>query len=231
MILRPLPVLTILSVPILIMLAILGNWQWDRYVFKKNLEAHPRIEILQLSHATIAVRDFQHYQLKAKTVSKPIAVQTSENGKFGARYFAIVESEIGRVFYEYGFIASDVKFDQNQFPTEINELVVTRISNHKPNFFISENTESRFFWPELPKMALALGEKIDFLDFYFTPIQMDPIGHGNKIINPYADEKGATYVEPGRHLGYSLTWWGLFFSLIAVYVALHIKLGRIRLKK
>ncbi len=231
MIFRPLPVLTILSLPLLIILAILGNWQWDRYIFKKNLEANPRNEILQLSRATVAVRDFQRYKLNAKIISKPIEVKTSENGKFGSRYFAIADSEIGRVFYEYGFVANDEKFDQNQLPKEISELVVSRISNHKPNAFISDNKENLFFWPELPKMSAILGEKIDFNDFYFASIEMDPIGRGNKTLNPYADEKGATYVEPGRHLGYSLTWWGLFFSLIAVYVALHIKMGRLSFRK
>lgn len=228
---RPLPIFTILVIPILIILAILGNWQWERFQFKKASEANPNREIQQISKAAIAARDFEYFQLKAKILTKSIAIKTSENGKFGVRLFAIAETEIGKVFYEYGFVSNETKLDKEQLPKEIDEIVVTRISNHKPNAFISDNTETQFYWPELEKMAGTLGYELDFNDFYFTPIKMTDFATGQKITNPYADEKGATYVEPGRHLGYSLTWWGLFFSLVAVYVALHIKLGRIRFEK
>jgi surfeit locus 1 family protein len=231
---RPLPILTIFTIPILIILFLLGNWQWGRYQFKLELEKQPPAPFQKIDMATIAVRDFQKYHLNAQIISPIIEVRTSENGKYGVRLFAIAKTQIGNIFYEFGFVPDD-KFQEaksHKFLQHIEIDVVSRISNKKPNYFITDNIPDTclFYWVELAAMAKCSGFELSQNDFYFTPIQMDPLNSGKAILNPYADEKGATYVEPGRHLGYALTWWGLFISLIAVYVALHIKNGRLKFK-
>ncbi len=227
---RPLPILTIFTIPLLVILLLLGNWQWGRYKYKLKAETAPPAAFQKLEMAKIAVRDFQKYHLDAQIISQPIAIKTSENGKYGARFFAIAQTTIGKAFFEYGFISDEIlKNNPNPiFPKQIKTDVVTRISIKKPNRFINDNipATSLFYWVELKAMAQSLGIEIDYIDFYFTPINMDALSSGKTVPNPYADEKGATYVEPGRHLGYALTWWGLGISLIAVYVALHFTQNR-----
>lgn len=232
---RPLPILTLFTIPLLVVLLLLGNWQWGRYQYKLQIENSAPAAFQNLEMASIAVRDFQKYHLDATIISPTIAIRTSENGKYGARFFAIAQTKIGKVFYEYGFITQeDLKINSNPiFSKQIKTDVVTRLSIKKPNRFINDNipAKSLFYWVELNAMAQNLGIEIDHKDFYFTPIIMDALSSGKTIPNPYADEKGATYVEPGRHLGYALTWWGLGISLIAVYVALHFKQNRIGIKR
>lgn len=230
------PVLTIFTLPLLAILFMLGNWQWGRYQFKLAAETKPIAQAINIKEAIISPHEFQKIQLIGNASSKFIKIQTSQGGEMGQRFFTTVETQIGNVIYEYGFV-SDKELIERQASQKsnipkggaINQIVVLRRAK-RPNKFIPDNNIEKFYWPEIPAIEKALNINSIIKDFYFTPINMDPMGDNITKTNPYADEKGATYVEPGRHLGYALTWWGLFISLIAVYLALHIKNGRLNFK-
>ena len=48
--------------------------------------------------------------------------------------------------------------------------------------------------------------------------------------NPYARLRLDDALPPQRHFGYALTWWGLAFALIGVYLAFHHQKGRLRFR-
>ena len=232
---RPFPILSFFSIAILVILLVLGNWQFGRFEFKTKLEAAPPLAFQNIKMAKVDVREFHKYKLSGNSIGKYIGIETSQDGKYGKRIFTIINSEIGKVFYELGFVA-DFKPEHDaiiiaQLSKPIMADVVAR-SQVKPNRYIADNrpTQKRLFWAEISAMEEVMGEKSDFSDFYFTPIAQDPLRTGKPVRNPFADPKGASYVEPARHLGYALTWWGLAIGLIGVYIALHIKSGRLILK-
>lgn len=232
---RPFPILSIFTIVSLAILIGLGNWQYGRYEFKQKLESAPPAAFQDIKIAKVAVRDFQKYKLTGQPIGKYVGIETSQDGKYGKRVFTIIDSEIGRVFYEIGFIAD--------FKPEHHGIILTQLSKPiaadvvaraqlRPNKYIPDNIpeRKRLFWPEIKAMEQVLGETADFNDFYFTPISPDPLHTGKPSRNPFADPKGASYVEPARHLGYALTWWGLAFGLFGVYIALHVKSDRLKLK-
>lgn len=230
---RPLPFLTIFTIPILIVLFMLGNWQWHRYQFKLAKEAEPPSAPISLELALKNPKEFTKVHIIGTPQSRLTAVAATEYENYGKRYFGVVQTEGKNIMFEYGFVA-DKEMARGATllnrKTDVDTIAVMRLSK-KPNAFIPDNQPpEKFFWPDINAMVKVVGGKVDESQYYFTPIMMSPFGMSPRA-NPYADEKGATYVEPGRHLGYALTWWGLFISLIAVYVALHIKNGRLSLKK
>ncbi len=231
---RPYPILSIFTIAILAVLIALGNWQFSRYEFKSALENAPPPAFEELKMAKVAVREFQQYHLSGQPIDKYIGVETSQDGKYGKRIFTILNCEIGKVFYEIGFIADFTpahdKIIRNQLSKPIKADVVAR-AQIRPNKYIPDNkpNENRIFWPEISAMEQVLGQSADFKDFYFTPILQDPLQTGKPSRNPFADPKGASYVEPARHLGYAITWWGLAIGLVGVYIALHAKNGRLNL--
>ena len=60
--------------------------------------------------------------------------------------------------------------------------------------------------------------------------EVDPLATGTPTANAWADPKGANQVTADRHFGYALTWWGLALALIGVYVAFHLRTGRLRFR-
>ena len=48
---------------------------------------------------------------------------------------------------------------------------------------------------------------------------------GRAVANPFAH--GGDQLPPARHLGYSITWYGLAIVLLAIYFAYHASVGRL----
>ena len=49
--------------------------------------------------------------------------------------------------------------------------------------------------------------------------------------NPFAGAAARDPLPPERHLGYAITWWGLAAALVGVYLAYHLRAGRLVVRR
>ncbi len=229
---RPLPILSIFTALTLWLLLSLGNWQWQRYNFKLTSENSAPVKEISLESALLKPENYTRVYIDGTYGKKYIAINIAENGKYGKRIFTnLVQNnknycaEIG-FYYNTSFKESGLKLGE-----KIKANGVIKLAK-KPNEFFPDNNlaTKTYYYPDCEIIAKDLG--VDFeQNFYFTPNTIDPDMNGKSIQNPYADVKGISYIEPARHLGYALTWWGLSISLVLFYLALHFKQNRLGISK
>jgi len=223
------PFLTLFSIAIFWALMSFGNWQWQRYQSKLAIEAAPQV-IATEQMALNFPRDFMQVKLKGELSEKVIRVFATANGQTGYRHFGQL-STLGRNYLvDLGWLneADSQKF--RQIRKDVNIEGVLR-AHHQPNRFTPPNQpeKHRYYWPDLTELAGEFPNQT-YQEFYVAVLNSDLNNSGNPISNPWADAKGANYIEPARHLGYALTWWGLAIGLIGVYIAMHIKANRLKLR-
>lgn len=210
---RPLPILTLFSIAALVLLIVLGNWQYGRYQEKLAARSKPPPEITIES-------------------AKPIEGQVQlvygvKDGAPGWRIFAPVLAAGKTVFLDTAFRVGPQPPDWRELaPFGEGEVAVqgVRMSPHKPSWATAKPEPSKHVWYaiDLPAMARAGGLPAP-APYYVALPYLSPSGRLEP--NPFA-----TVVEPlppERHLGYALTWWGLAGALLAVYAAFHVRAGRL----
>jgi surfeit locus 1 family protein len=69
----------------------------------------------------------------------------------------------------------------------------------------------------------------DVADYYVAAAYVG--ADGRAVANPFALAPGADALPPARHLGYSLTWYGLALVLLVIYFAYHVSVGRLALQR
>ena len=224
---KPMPILTIFTMELFCFLLSFGNWQWRRYQYKLASEA-----ALPAPYATAQMvqsfpREFMKVQLSGEISEKTIGVFATANGQTGYRHFAQFKTEGRNYLIDLGWLN---EADSKQFAHEKATKTIEGVlrSSHRPNAFFAANQPERhlYYWPELSLLAREFANS-SYQEFYVAVSHSDLKNTGNPTPNPWADSKGASYIEPARHLGYALTWWGLAISLIGVYIAMHIKAGLI----
>ena len=240
---RPMPVLTVLTLICLGLLWWLGSWQWDKFVSKSRAPT----AIAAIDPASVAAAleapnpEYRPVFVDGLIDSRTIKISSVQNGVRGFRIFAPVLLEAGGIFVDQGFVGeSDVNLIVVQ-SGQVRLSGVLRVGA-RPNQYTPDNDPAQevWYWPDLPVMAASLGiasmgpvtGSANGLaarpSYYVSLSKVDPLGTGDSAINPYADSKGANQIEPERHLGYALTWWGFGLALIGVYIGLQVRTGRLR---
>ena len=229
---RPLPLLTAFTTGALLVLLVLGQWQWARFAEKRALDAAPPPAAAALADALGAgARDFTPVWVEGAWRPETISVYAVQDGTAGARLFSIFDTALGPVLAERGFVA-DRDGAPARLPAGPARLEGLLRAPGKANAFTPDNDPASglFYWPDTAAMAAALGAQGLVTPLYLAPSMVDPLGRGEAAANPYADPRGANQLPADRHFGYALTWWGLALALVAVYLALHARAGRLRLR-
>lgn len=206
---RPMPILTLCSLLTLGVLIAFGQWQWGRYQDKRvALASNPApisIEILQpLPEAT-------QY------------VYAALEGRGGWRVFAPVRTASdGVVFIDAGFVPG---LAPPNTPPPARFASGDRVSGQAirprpPALFANPPDPAARTWYaiDLPAMATTAGIEHP-ADYYLAAPYGDS---GSNPFTPAADP-----LPPERHLGYAITWWGLAAALTGVYLAVHVRAGRL----
>ncbi|MFN3211550.1 MAG: SURF1 family cytochrome oxidase biogenesis protein [Henriciella sp.] len=227
---RPMPLLTVLSGVSLIILVLLGNWQYARYsekidapAFEQQVEARELVRILiDTDHPGYA------QQVYGFADSEPIwrryvpgtLEATSEP------VLAMVEATGG---------AEPVPIRLAELPeTATFEGVISRKEPSNSSFASTDDPDANIWYSLNPEQ---LATKFEMGD---TPRVVEPVmmtvrnavdlSRSRQTLNPYAFAKPLDPLPPERHFGYALTWWGMALGLIGVYVALHRARGRLKFK-
>lgn len=224
---RPLPVLSFFTAISLVILILLGNWQWDRYSQKMAREAAGPPEwdreLMDVGGAeTIAVRTVMF----GKPVWKIIA-PISNNVSGGSR-FAVLEL----------IESNDLPASKPASETPLAGLTVEGIFTDPPganSFSLDSDPEARIWFAfERENIAEALQLPAPAGAPLFEPVELkftDARGMARLVRNPYADFYQGDTLPPQRHFGYAITWWGLAIALFVIYAVFHHSQGRLRFRK
>lgn len=200
---RPLPVLSIVCLVSLSILLWLGAWQWSRYEEKLSRATAP-VERLVVG--------------AAPDLGRAVFVYAVLEGRPGWRIFAPVRTARGGILVDVGFSPG------LEPPTDLSPYAQRSVSGlwtapRRANPFVAKPdlVQRRFYAIELADMAQSVGVELGEIGYLAADYGSRP--------NPFAAPEDA--LQPERHLGYALTWWGLAVGLVAVYVALHASRGRL----
>lgn len=228
---RPMPILSVFSLISLIILVLLGNWQYNRYADKM---ANPSLVEQAQARAEISVTiDRAHpgnvQQVYGFADSEPIWRRYAPGTVDGS-------GEIVLVMVEATGGASPVPIAIAELPGSVTFEGFVDARAASSSRFSGRDDPASDTWYGLDPDALK-----DHLGLEATPQVAEPVvisvrnaadtSQVRQTLNPYAFAKPVDPLPPERHFGYALTWWGMALGLIGVYVALHHSRGRLRFKK
>ena len=231
---KPMPILTLLSLICLGVLLWLGHWQWEKFVITSKAPTATTILAPSSVAAALEAPNPEYRPVIVDGLSDPRTIKISvvQGGIRGYRMFSPVVLEAGGIFVDRGFVGEDDLARATSPTGEVRLSGVLR-KGAKPNRYTPDNDPATdvWYWPDLTTMADTLVIQTMSAQYYVALTNVDPLNTGTSIKNPYADSKGANQLPPERYLGYALTWWGFGLALIGVYIGMHVRTGRLRLRR
>ncbi len=233
---RPLPFLTLFSIPALAVLIALGLWQLDRADQKRVLIAQYEASAATVAHADL-VAPFCESRASpyAQRVVTPTDLQGDEVRFYGARagdgapgwrILRLTPAPDCTCAGRDGqaecasdqLLIIDAGFETLAGERTGASEVVEIGRPPRPNAFTSQNDAERGEFYRFDRDALARA-------FGVRPDAIDPdwwlAAHASGL------PPGLAAMPPSRHIGYALTWFGLAATLIGVYFAFHHRQGRL----
>ncbi len=225
---RPMPLLTVLSLISLVILVMLGNWQYGRY--SEKLDRPPIEAELELSERLVIEidQDDEGYaqQVYGFANSEPIWRRYIAGRLAGSNepVLAMVEATGG---------ATPIQVKSVDLPETVTFDGILAQKAAGSRSFAGKDKPDENIWYTLDPAALASAFGLEGVPRVAEPVIMTvrdsaDLNRARQTANPYAFAKPIDPLPPERHFGYALTWWGMALGLIGVYVALHRSRGRLK---
>lgn len=225
---RPMPVLTVLSLFSLVILYMLGSWQYQRY--SEKIDRPVADEISETISSLEINLDLNHpgniQQVYGFADSEPIWRRYVPGSlvSSGEPVLVMVEATGG---------AAPVKAAISSLPETVRFEGVLAARERNNSAFNAEDK------PELDQWYTLAPSRIwNHLGLEGVPQVAEPVvitvknaadlDQSRLTPNPYLFAEPIDPLPPERHFGYALTWWGMALGLIGVYVALHRARGRLK---
>jgi surfeit locus 1 family protein len=225
------PLLTLLSVGSLIILIMLGNWQYARYSDKMTRTSVDE-QVAARSSLDVAIdraHPGQAQQVYGFADSEPIWRRYAPGTlvSTGEPVLVMVEATGG---------AEAVPVALADLPETVRFEGLVAAKTASTSSFAAADEPERDIWYAFDPDAMAVRLGMEPPLRVAEPIIMTvrngaDMRQSRQSLNPYAFAKPVDPLPPERHFGYALTWWGMALGLIGVYVALHHSRGRLRFKK
>jgi surfeit locus 1 family protein len=219
---RPLPLMTLFAFLALILLVVLGRWQWDKYVIKSAA-----------AHEPVAQMTIANYQPVLDGIQFVNGVRPDTHQE-GWRVFAPVQYGSTVVFVDADFMAQIAPPNPNEvrFPSALRfgaPITGASIRPEPAGPFAPAPRPLLREWSVADLAAMGRNAGVSNVAGYY--IAAAYVGaDGRATPNPFARAHGADALPPARHLGYAITWYGLAAVLIAIYFAYHMNVGRLTLR-
>lgn len=216
------------SLPVLILLLVLGTWQVQRLHWKEGLLE--RIE-QRINSAPEPLAEIEALYLQGGDVDyRPTEVAGSFLHEGERHYLATWQGQSGffvhtplvladgrYIFVNRGFVPYDRKESESRREGQVSGGVqigglARTAPEEKPSFIVPENNPAKniFYWKDLDAMARSAG--LPEADVY--PFYIDADDTPNPGGLPVG---GVTRINlPNNHLQYAVTWYGLAFALVCV---------------
>ena len=220
---RPLPFMTAFALATLGFLLLAGRWQWERYETKKAQIGAPMAE-----------QTLEDYEPIPDGIQ--LVYSIARGGEAGWRVFAPVRTGEEVVFVDAAFLPSPPaevtkpNWEDVPFPASLRynaPIVGAPIRPSPPAAFSEPSHPLERLWAHVELQAMGRAAGLENVANYYLAIPY-VAEDGRARPNPFARANGADPLPPERHLGYSITWYGLAAVLIGLYFAYHINVGRLR---
>lgn len=220
---------TLMTIPILVILCVLGNWQVDRLAWKLDL-----IEKMELRFGLPAVAFpstvenpddwiYRHITVRGRFLhmgEMPL-YSIGPNGKPGYDLFTPLKTRDGRyVIVNRGWVPEQLK-DQISRPDTITDGEIEVIGILRKSWikerFAPDNEPQRNMWyyGNLQDMAQAKG----LTDVFPMFLYQDKITQTNDY--PLGGRSRLKVVN--NHLDYAMTWYGLAIVLCVIYLIFNVR--------
>ncbi|MEL6861929.1 MAG: SURF1 family cytochrome oxidase biogenesis protein [Pseudomonadota bacterium] len=225
---KPMPILTVLSLASLVILILLGNWQYARYSEKIAMPA-------------------QTEQIDVAEVYR-VEIDRSQSGNVQQVYGFADGEPIWRRYApgqivgtgEPVLVMVEATGGPEPVPAAIAELpdtvalegiLAAKVANE--SVFNAQDNPEADQWYRLDPAGMSARLGIVPVPPVLEPVIMTvrnaaSLDQARQTPNPYAFSKPLDPLPPERHFGYALTWWGMALGLIGVYLALHRARGRLK---
>lgn len=227
---RPMPLLTGLSLVSLVILVLLGNWQYERYAEKMaRPAASERVDVPEPLNIKITTdHGGQVQQVYGFADSEPIWRRYAPGTLIGT-------DELILVMVEATGGPEAVALEIADLPETLSFEGVLSDREASDSAFSARDEPEAGIWYRLNPAGMAEMLAITPVPRVAEPIVMtvrnaSDLSQARQTLNPYAYSKPLDPLPPERHFGYALTWWGMAFALIGVYLALHRARGRLKFK-
>mgnify|MGYP001800077528 CR=1 FL=1 len=225
---RPMPLLTVLSLISLVILILLGNWQYGRYAQK--IENPTVTEQVQSSEQINIEIDTSHpgnaQQVYGFADSEPIWRRYVPGRVAGSEepVLIMIEATGG---------PNAVPARVADFPDALSIDGTLSVKRESQSAFGSRGRVDKDTWYTFKPDQMAERLGLDATPRFVEPVIMTvrnaaDLSQSRQTLNPYAFAAPIDPLPPERHFGYALTWWGMALGLIGVYVALHRLQGRLK---
>ena len=234
MIFKPMPVLTLLSIASVIILVLLGNWQYARYGEKTRdaeiAKTEPLRDDLSLRVEAVVDTNSDRYAqqvygaIDGEPVWRRYVPATLETGE---RVLALWDATGG---------PQPVQLSLSELaPEYIRQANILRRSGKRGTFAFEDEPSENLWYSMVPTdMMSNLGfpaENVRVVETLDVTIRnSEDMSRARRSANPFAYEKMRDPLPPERHFGYAITWWGMAIALLGVYFALHHARGRLRFR-
>lgn len=233
MIFRPLFWPTFFTIPAVILLLALGSWQLSRLSEKTELieqfEQRSKAAAISVDDVFEPIDQFEFQRIAVsgeyQHLSEIYLTGRTYEGNAGFHVVTPFTTSDGVVLINRGWV-SEAYRESSTRPFSLIEgnIIVEGILRlpGKKGYFVPENEPEEGFWFTLKpdEIAQHLNNEDVIQDYY-----IDIIRKGEVITLPIAAEVNIDV--PNSHLNYALTWFGLSFALIGVYLAFHHQNGRL----
>ncbi|MCR9269762.1 MAG: hypothetical protein NXH72_07240 [Hyphomonadaceae bacterium] len=225
---RPMPILSLCSVVSLVILVLLGNWQYARY--SEKMAAPPAQEQVD-GRERLVIEISRDNPNNAQQVygfadSEPIWRRYVPGRVQGSDeiVLAMVEATGG---------AQSVPIAISNFPETVTFEGTLSLKSPGNSSFSGRDEPERDLWYTLDPTKLSARLGVSETPRVAEPVIMtvrnaNDLSQARQTLNPYAFSKPVDPLPPERHFGYALTWWGMALGLIGVYLALHRAQGRLK---
>jgi len=231
MMFRPMPILTLFTIASLVILLMLGNWQYARYSQKMGqgeTSMSPQSELLKVTLERPEKGFVQ--QVYGKADSKPLWRRYALGQAVGSeeRLLVLIEATEG---------AQPIPLRLNRLPTSLTfeGNIIERTANR--GILSPKDQPKENIWNIMDPQLIAQNLGLEKAQVRIAePLTLTVINAANPMqsrqtANPYAFARPLDPLPPERHFGYALTWWGMALGLIGVYLALHHSRGRLRFRR
>lgn len=218
---QPLPGLTLGALLALAILIGLGGWQWGRYVERLH---GPAIGPSEISLGPIAAAP-----------GRSVYLYTMKDSAPGWRVLHAVEVGAGplaqRWWVDAAFVpGAAIPISAEPPPALAPGIVLAGhvIAPPRAGAFAPPPNLARRAFYGFDAKAMAAAAGVSGLEPMIVAL---PYVGGDGAATPNPFLANPSYLNPERHFGYALTWWGLAAALVGVYLAFHVQAGRLRFSR
>ena len=223
---RPYPILTLFSIVSLAILIWLGNWQYGRFQQKMALDRQAPDWVVLQGEVVPGSEAIVYGNVPGASAWRRVyGIDTGD---------AVVFTTVELLFQidppepcRGETCGQGLKFEgEGLFRPAQSESVFTPDTETGSGIYYALQPDI------IAQQLVDWGGAAAISDQVFEPrsILLTEAGRSASGANPFAKLRMDDELPPQRHFGYAITWWGLAFALLGVYLAFHHLNGRLRFR-